>query len=180
MLVHNSKTNRPVLKRKYIQGKGFTDSLMSSLRSVGSYVAQNKDLIAKPLLGAVGDLAATGISQGVPALIKYINNKNKGSKKEEARRLLSKMHITQLYNIATFGSVESENDRASSREIGLRISPPEKARRRPAPFANHAPSPCDPRFRAGRDRRSRPARRRACSSFRPACSASRNAAGCIP
>lgn len=83
MLVHNSKTNRPVLKGKYIQGKGFTDSLMSSLRSVGSYVAQNKDLIAKPLLGAVGDLAATGISQGVPALIKYINNKNKGSKKED-------------------------------------------------------------------------------------------------
>ena len=84
MIVHNSKTNRPVLKRKYIQGKGFTDSLMSSLRSVGSYVAQNKDLIAKPLLGAVGDLAATGVSQGVPALIKYINNKNKMSMKEDA------------------------------------------------------------------------------------------------
>jgi len=83
MIVHNSKTNRPVLKRKYIQGKGFTDSLMSSLRSIGSYVAQNKDLIAKPLLGAVGDLAATGISQGVPAVIKYINNKNRESKKAE-------------------------------------------------------------------------------------------------
>ena len=83
MLVHSIKTNRSVSKRKYIQGKGFTDALMSSLRSVGSYVAQNKDLIAKPLLGAVGDLAATGISQGVPALIKYINNKNKGSKKED-------------------------------------------------------------------------------------------------
>ena len=82
MLVHNSKTNRPVLKRKYIQGKGFTDSLMSSLRSVGSYVAQNKDLISKPLLGAVGDLAATGISRGVPTLINYINNKNKKGKKE--------------------------------------------------------------------------------------------------
>jgi len=83
MLVHSIKTNRSVSKRKYIQGRGFTDSLMSSLRSVGSYVAQNKDLIAKPLLGAVGDLAATGISQGVPALIKYINNKNKESKKED-------------------------------------------------------------------------------------------------
>ena len=83
MLVHSSKTNRSVSKRKYIQGKGFTDSLMSSLKSIGSYVARNKDLIAKPLLGAVGDLAATGISQGVPALIKYINNKNKGSKKED-------------------------------------------------------------------------------------------------
>ena len=83
MLVHNSKTNRSVFKRKYIQGKGFTDSLMSSLQSVGSYVAQNKDLIAKPLLGAVGDLAAAGISQGVPALIKYINNKNRDSKIED-------------------------------------------------------------------------------------------------
>ena len=83
MIVHNSKTNRPVFKRKYIQGKGFTDSLMSSLRSIGSYVAKNKDLIAKPLLGAVGDLAATGISQGVPAVIKYINNKNRESKKAE-------------------------------------------------------------------------------------------------
>ena len=82
-MVHNSKTNRSVLKRKYIQGKGFTDSLMSSLRSIGSYVAKNKDLIAKPLLGAVGDLAATGISQGVPAVIKYINNKNRESKKAE-------------------------------------------------------------------------------------------------
>ena len=84
MIVYNSKTNRPVLKRKYIKGNGFTDSLMSSLRSVGSYVAQNKDLIAKPLLGAVGDLAATGISQGVPALIKYINNKNQKAKKNRS------------------------------------------------------------------------------------------------
>ena len=93
MLVHNSKTNRSVFKRKYIQGKGFTDSLMSSLRSVGSYVAQNKDLIAKPLLGAVGDLAATGISHGVPALIKYINNKNKGSKKKIQPHLLETYYL---------------------------------------------------------------------------------------
>ena len=93
MLIHSSKTNRPVLKRKYIQGKGFTDSLMSSLRSVGSYVAQNKDLIAKPLLGAVGDLAATGISQGVPALIKYINNKNKGLKKKIQQQQLKTYYL---------------------------------------------------------------------------------------
>ena len=87
-MVHNSKTNRSVLKRKYIQGKGFTDSLVSSLRGIGSYVAaQNKDLIAKPLLGAVGDLAATGISQGVPALIKYINKNQKEKKKTQIHLL---------------------------------------------------------------------------------------------
>ena len=60
---------------------------MLSLRSVGSYVAQNKDLIAKPLLGAVGDLAATGISQGVPALIKYINKNQKEKKKTQIHLL---------------------------------------------------------------------------------------------
>ena len=87
MIVYNSKTNRPLLKRKFVQGKCFTDSLMSSLRSVGSYVAQNKDLIAKPLLGAVGDLAATGISQGVPALIKYINKNQKEKKKTQIHLL---------------------------------------------------------------------------------------------
>lgn len=62
-------------QKKYVQGKGFVDSLTSSLRSIGSYVAQNKDLIAKPLLGAVGNLAATGIEQGGKALLTHIINK---------------------------------------------------------------------------------------------------------
>ena len=66
--------------RKYIQGKGFTDSLVSSLRSIGSYVSQNKDLIAKPLLGAVGNLAATGLEEGGKALLTHILNKNNKSK----------------------------------------------------------------------------------------------------
>ena len=42
-------------KRKYVQGRGFVDSLTSSLKSIGSYISQNRDLIAKPLLGAVGN-----------------------------------------------------------------------------------------------------------------------------
>ena len=65
--------------RKYIQGKGFTDSLVSSLRSIGSYVSQNKDLIAKPILGAVGNLAATGLEEGGKALLTHILNKNNES-----------------------------------------------------------------------------------------------------
>ena len=36
--------------RKYVKGKGFVDSLASSLRDVGSYISQNKDLIAKTTL----------------------------------------------------------------------------------------------------------------------------------
>jgi len=59
-------------KKKYITGRGFVDSLSNALRSIGSYISTNKDLIAKPLLGAVGSLAATGLTAGVPALIRRI------------------------------------------------------------------------------------------------------------
>ena len=64
-------------RRKYIQGKGFVDSLSSSLRSIGSYVSQNKDLVAKPLLGAVGNLAATGLTEGTKALLNRIMSRRK-------------------------------------------------------------------------------------------------------
>ena len=63
-------------KRKYIHGKGFVDSLTSSLNNIGAYISQNKDLIAKPLLGAVGNLAATGLTEGSKALLNHIMSKN--------------------------------------------------------------------------------------------------------
>src|SRR6266516_1740690 len=69
-------------RRKFIQGKGFVDSLSSSLRSIGSYVSQNKDLIAKPLLGAVGNLAATGLTEGTKALLNRIMSKKTRVKTE--------------------------------------------------------------------------------------------------
>jgi len=75
-------------KKKYITGRGFVDALSSvfnsliasaipTIRSIDSYVSNNKDLIVKPILGAVGSLAATGLTAGVPALISHIMNKNK-------------------------------------------------------------------------------------------------------
>ena len=70
--------------KKHIHGKGFMDSLSSTLRNVGSYISQNKDLIAKPVLGAVGNLAAFGLTEGGKKTISYLMNKNnnKGSKTE--------------------------------------------------------------------------------------------------
>ena len=62
-------------RRRYIQGKGFVDSLTSTLRSVGSYISQNRDLIAKPLLGAVGNLTAAGVEEGTKLLMNHIMNK---------------------------------------------------------------------------------------------------------
>src|SRR5580704_18025301 len=73
--------------RIYIQGRGFIDtvshvftSMKPTLQNIGSYVSQNKDLIAKPLLGAAGDLAAFGLTQGGKALLTKMINKAKDKK----------------------------------------------------------------------------------------------------
>jgi hypothetical protein len=63
-------------QRKYIYGKGFVDSL----RSIGSYITQNKDLLAKPMLGAVGNLGAFGLTEGGKALITHLINKKRDNK----------------------------------------------------------------------------------------------------
>ena len=74
--------------KKYIVGRGLVDSLssifnsikastMPALQSVGSYISSNKDLIAKPILGALGSLAATGLTAGVPAILARIASRNK-------------------------------------------------------------------------------------------------------
>ena len=87
MLV-NKNTYGYSRNKKYITGRGFVDTMSSvfnsfksslapAFRSVSSYVGTNKDLIAKPLLGAIGSLAATGLTAGVPALISHIANRNK-------------------------------------------------------------------------------------------------------
>src|SRR5580692_11188746 len=54
-------------KRKYIQGSGF-----------GSYILENKDLIAKPLLSAVGNIGAMAVTEGNKYLFNKLVN---GSKK---------------------------------------------------------------------------------------------------
>lgn len=93
MLVQNN-TYGYSQKKKYITGRGFVDSLSNvfnsikasavpAMKNVGSYVANNKDLIAKPLLGAVGQLAATGLTAGVPALLNRIMKRKQVDPKYE-------------------------------------------------------------------------------------------------
>ena len=78
MLILNKKTGYSS-KRNYVQGRGFVDSLSSTLKNVGSYISQNKDLIAKPLLGAVGDLTAFGLTEAGKSIITHIINKKRKS-----------------------------------------------------------------------------------------------------
>ena len=47
-------TKNKYKKSRHITGRGFVDSMTTALKNIGSYVVSNKDLIAKPLLGAVG------------------------------------------------------------------------------------------------------------------------------
>ena len=78
-------------KKKYITGRGFVDTMSSifnsiksnigstvtpTLRNIASYISTNKDLITKPVLGAIGSLAATGLTTGVPTLLGHIPSRN--------------------------------------------------------------------------------------------------------
>jgi len=93
-------------KKKYVTSRGFIDSLSNvfkqlgnsfkasavpAIKNIGSYVLENKDLIAKPVLGAIGSLAATGLSAGVPAILKHIANRNRS----KAPALQSDMSIPE-------------------------------------------------------------------------------------
>ena len=65
-MIVKRKNNMYTSKRKMIHGNGYVDTL----KSFGSYLAQNKDLIAKPLLGAAGELGAFALTEGGKALIR--------------------------------------------------------------------------------------------------------------
>jgi hypothetical protein len=86
-MIVQKRTHGYSSRRKYIQGKGFIDTLTSSLKSVGSYISQNKNLIAKPLLEATGNLAAFGVEEGGKALLKHIINKNNKNNQEDFKQL---------------------------------------------------------------------------------------------
>jgi hypothetical protein len=91
-------------RKKHVTGRGFVESLsnvFNSLKSsatpvfksIGNFVLENRDLIAKPLLGAVGSLAATGLAAGVPALLTHIANRNR--KKNNANTLMQQEDVSE-------------------------------------------------------------------------------------
>jgi hypothetical protein len=80
--------------KKYVSGRGFVDkmaqifnsSIVPAFKSVGSYVSENRDLIAKPILGAIGALGATALT-AVPAIISHIAKRNKKHPTEVAEQV---------------------------------------------------------------------------------------------
>src|SRR5271157_5437254 len=63
------------IHKKHVTGRGFIDTFRNLTSSVGSYMVNNKDLIAKPLLSAVGSLGALALTTGVPSIINNIIRK---------------------------------------------------------------------------------------------------------
>ena len=129
MLV-NKKSYGFSSNKKYIEGQGFVDTISSAFRSVvpalkslgstvSSYVSENKDLIAKPVLGAIGALAATGLTAGVPALISHIVNRNRGKNRPPSGPLVSSIDPGPLVSAssatpqdsALFRSLESSTEK---------------------------------------------------------------------
>lgn len=75
-------------KRTLVHGRRFVDTL----KGIGSYVSQNKDLIAKPVLGAVGDIGAFAMTEASKALIrKMVAEKNKGQLDPESRQIIESL-----------------------------------------------------------------------------------------
>ena len=62
-------------RKKYIVGKGFVDSILPTIKSVGDYIVENKDLLAKPVLASLGSLAATGVAAVGNKIAKKIRGK---------------------------------------------------------------------------------------------------------
>jgi hypothetical protein len=123
-------------KKKHVTGRGFVDSLSNvfnsikasavpAMRSIGSYVSNNKDLIAKPLLGAVGSLAATGLTAGVPALLSHIM-KRKQVTDPKYKEILESLS-TPVTNIIGSGAALDAGGPTGGVRHSLR-SPPEAPR----------------------------------------------------
>ena len=76
-------------KKQYVVGKGFVDIM----KGIGSYMESNKDLIAKPILGAVGALAATGVTAATHAIANRIkrNKKLKTQDDQNGQEVLQKI-----------------------------------------------------------------------------------------
>jgi len=87
-------------------GRGFVNTfsnIFNSIKSAAapalSFIKQNKNLIAKPILGAVGSLAATGISKGIPTLLSTIMNRGQQQQKELPTPILDEKSKEILSNI---------------------------------------------------------------------------------
>ena len=68
-MIVKQKNQMYTSKRNMVYGSGFVDTL----KDIGSYVFKNKDLIAKPMLSALGEVGGLALTEGSKALIKKLS-----------------------------------------------------------------------------------------------------------
>ena len=86
-------------ERKLILGEGFVDIL----EGIGSYVSQNKDLIAKPLLSAVGNVGALAATEASKAIIRRLAQQP--INKESAENETKLQNISSKYSNPPVGNI---------------------------------------------------------------------------
>ena len=124
-------------KKEYVTGRGFIDLLNSAsnvfkqfgnsfkasavpaFKNIGSYVLENKDLIAKPVLGAIGSLAATGLSAGVPAILKHIASRNQNKAPQTLQSDISIPENVKYREILNNIITSNSNSNVTGSEIKL-------------------------------------------------------------
>jgi len=99
-------------KRKYVQGSGF-------MNDVGSYILENKDLIAKPLLGAVGNIGALALTEGSRwAVNKLMNSALQANSRADAAAPVPKLDEKSKQIIE---ELKRGNRQASPHQVGMGI-----------------------------------------------------------
>ena len=92
-MIVKPKTKIYSSKKSMIVGRGFVDNL----KGIGSYIYQNKDLIARPMLGAMGDIGALAMTEAAKALIRKMTaEKHKGQLDQESKQILDSLKVPQI------------------------------------------------------------------------------------
>ena len=85
-MIVKRKNHMYTSKRDMVYGYGFVDTM----KGIGSYISQNRDLIAKPLLSAAGEVGALALTEGSKALLRKLT-KNKSKISPESVMLLDEL-----------------------------------------------------------------------------------------
>lgn len=89
-MIERKKPKNYSKRVRHVRGSGFMDIF----RNIGSYIGQNKDIIAKPLLSATGEAAGHIIREGSKAIVNKILTKEQGSinknNKDKIEKIMNK------------------------------------------------------------------------------------------
>ena len=90
-MIVKKKNQMYTSKRNMVYGSGFVDTLTGILKGIGKYIFQNKDLIAKPILQAAGEVGGLALTEGSKALIKKLSVDQKKELDPSSKQILDRL-----------------------------------------------------------------------------------------